>query len=158
MPQHLMAGSSRKRILLQARDRHLFHELSFMRVIDREQAKLVAGYRSTRRVNDRLLALTRAGLLRRFFIGTPAGWKKSLYSLSERSAKLINVRNRGPRRRQDEIVTVDFFLNHQLGVNEIYCLLKYGSPQPGLAQLQDWKCFFQPIDPDGALIPDAYAA
>ena len=38
-----------------------------MRVIDREQAKCIAGFGSTTRVNIRLLALTRAGLLRRFY-------------------------------------------------------------------------------------------
>jgi FlaA1/EpsC-like NDP-sugar epimerase len=44
-----------------------------MRVVDREQAKIVAAFGSTTRANARLLALTRAGLLRRFFLGTRGG-------------------------------------------------------------------------------------
>ena len=36
-------------------------ELAVMRVIDREQAKVVAGFGSTTRANARLLKLTRAG-------------------------------------------------------------------------------------------------
>ena len=55
--------------MVQPRDRKLFEELAVMRVIDREQAKIVAGFGSTTRANARLLALTRAGLLRRFFLG-----------------------------------------------------------------------------------------
>jgi len=40
-----------------------------MRIVDREMTKVVAGFTSTTAVNMRLLALTRAGLLRRFFVG-----------------------------------------------------------------------------------------
>ena len=64
-----MAGNRRRGIVVQQRDRHLLSELGVMRIIDREAAKIVAGFRSTRRANARLLQLTRAGLLRQFFIG-----------------------------------------------------------------------------------------
>src|SRR5205085_9449184 len=99
--------------------------LSVMRVIDREQAKLVAGFGSTTRVNARLLPLTRAGLLRRFFLGTTAGGAKALYSLSERGARLVGVPETGPRRRNDEAIVADFFVEHQLATNEVYCAAKY---------------------------------
>ena len=59
-------GNKRRGVVLQARDRKLLQELALMRVIDREQAKTIAGFGSTTRVNARLLALVRAGLLRRF--------------------------------------------------------------------------------------------
>ena len=56
-----MTGNNGKGIVLQERDRHLLKELAVMRVIDREQAKCVAGFGSTTRANNRLLALTRPG-------------------------------------------------------------------------------------------------
>ena len=66
-----MVGINKKKgLMVQARDLTLFKELAVMRVVDREAAKIVAGFGSTTRANTRLLALTRAGLLRRFFIGS----------------------------------------------------------------------------------------
>jgi hypothetical protein len=127
-----------------------------MRVIDREQAKLVGGFHSLRRVNRRLLALTRAGLLKRFFMGTVAGGKRALYSLSPLSAKLVQVPCRGPRRRKDEAVTVDFFVHHQLCINEIYCVLKYQTIPLSTIQLGCWKNFTSPIDAKRSLKPDGY--
>src|SRR5712692_9966610 len=84
-----MTGNNHKGIILQDRYRHLLRELAIMRVIDREQAKCVAGFGSTPRANSRLLGLTRAGLVRRFFLGTKAGGKKALYALSPAGAKLV---------------------------------------------------------------------
>ena len=95
-----MTGNDRQGIVIQDRDRHLLRELSVMRVIDREQAKHVAGFGSTTRANCRLLALSRAGLLRRMFLGTVGGARKALYSLSAEGAKLVGVPMRGPRRRR----------------------------------------------------------
>lgn len=65
-----MAGNRRVGIVLQERDRRLLEELNVMRVADRDQAQAAAGFGSVTRVNARLLGLTRAGLLRRFFVGT----------------------------------------------------------------------------------------
>src|SRR5689334_1851267 len=120
-----MAGNIKNGFILQDRDRRLLCELGTMRVIDREQAKCVAGFGSTRRVNYRLLGLTRARLVRRFFLGTKAGGQKALYTLSPAGAKLVDVPYRGLRRRQDEVLVADFFIAHQLAINEIYCDLKY---------------------------------
>src|ERR1700747_1288720 len=64
-----MAGNKPSGVVIQERDRHLLRELAVMRVIDRDQAKRVAGFGSTTQVNARLLRLTRAGLRRRFFLG-----------------------------------------------------------------------------------------
>jgi hypothetical protein len=76
-------------MVFQARDRRLLDELSLLRVVDRDQAKWVAGFGSVTRVNARLLALTRAGLLRRFFLGTSGAQQKALYTLSTAGAELI---------------------------------------------------------------------
>src|ERR1700722_8144317 len=58
-----MAGNKRTSIMLQERDLRLLEALDSMRVIDREQASVVAGFRSRTRANERLLALTQAGYL-----------------------------------------------------------------------------------------------
>src|SRR5712691_6078196 len=136
---------------LQERDKRLLRELSLMRVIDREQARIVAGFRSIMIANRRLLALVRAGLLKRFFIGTVAGGKKALYSLSPLGANLVQMPCRGPRRRNDEAVTVDFFVYHQLGINDIYCALKYRPIPLADTRLIRWKSFDRPIDAQASL-------
>jgi Replication-relaxation len=129
-----MTGNDLHAMVIQERDRHLLRELSVMRVIDREQAKIVAGFGSTTRANARLLALTRAGLLRRFFLGTTAGGAKALYALSDKGARLVEAPESGPRRRQDETVVADFFVQHQMAINDVYCALKYGHrAAPGIA-------------------------
>lgn len=141
--------------MLQARDRRLLEELAVMRVIDREQTKIVGGFGSTTRANVRLLALTRAGLLRRFFLGSGAGGRKALYSMSAQGAKLIGSPMRGPRRRRDEILIADFFIEHQLTVNEIYCALKFG-PLPAGVAFRRWIAFFAPLSDTARFVPDGY--
>jgi len=150
-----MTGNKRRGLIIQERDKHLLRELSIMRVVDREQAKIVAGFHSTTRVNRRLLVLTRGGLLSRFFIGT-AGAAKALYSLSPVGANLVQVPRRGPRIRKDELVAVSFSLYHQLGLNEIYCAVKYRPIPLDGARLVRWDSFSGPIDSQQSLIPDAY--
>ena len=147
-----MTGNNKKRgLVVQSRDRRLFEELAVMRVVDREQAKIVAGFGSTTRANARLLALVRAGLLRRFFLGS----RKALYSLSEKGARLVGVPVRGPRRRQDEVLVANFFIEHQLAINDIYCALKYGA-MPAAVSFRRWRSFKKPISGDHHLIPDGY--
>ena len=151
-----MSGNEHYGLIVQERDRQLLTELAVMRVIDREQAKIVAGFRSTTRANFRLLALTRAGLLRRFFLGTGGGGKKALYAISEKGAQLAGVPYRGPRRRQDEMLVADFFVQHQFMVNQIYCALKYQTISvPGVA-FRRWIAFHEPIVQGIRLIPDGY--
>ncbi len=155
-----MGGNSAKSngqngLIVQPRDLNVLRELAQMRVADREQVKIVAGFRSTTRVNARLLALTRAGLLRRFFFGSGGG-RKALYALSQKGAQLAQVPFRGPRRRQNEMLVADFFVQHQLQVNAIYCDLKFGSiPVPGVRFVQ-WLAFHEPIAAGLSLIPDGY--
>jgi len=150
-----MAGSS-KGIILQDRDRQLMREFAVMRVADREQAKCVGGFGSTTRVNTRLLALNRAGLLRRFFLGTTASGRKALYSLSKRGAELVGVPYRGLRRGNDETIVADFFIAHQLSINEIYCTVKHRPIPISGVQFAQWKSFYESIDTSIQLIPDGY--
>ncbi len=150
-----MRGNSGPAIVIQERDLELLRALVHLRVIDRVQAMVVGGFGSTTRVNARLLALVRAGLLRRFFLGTTAGGAKALYALSAKGARLMGVPLRGPQRPKDETLAIDFFVTHQLTVNEMYCALKYGTHPPGVT-FQRWLSFFASILPNIRLIPDGY--
>jgi hypothetical protein len=154
-----LVGNSRKDrrgMVIQERDRHLLRELSLMRVIDREQAKVVAGFNSTTRANARLLALTRAGLLHRFFQGTMAGGAKALYTLSENGARFVGVPASGPRRREDQAVVADFFIQHQLAINEVYCAVRYAKRKPEGIVFKRWMGFAKRPAPGMRLIPDGY--
>src|SRR5579859_6826460 len=152
-----MTGNNRRGIVLQDRDRHLLTELAVMRIIDREQAKRVAGFGSTTRANTRLLALVRAGLLRRFFIGTTGRATKALYALARAGAELVGVPYRGLRRGSEETLVADYFVHHQLSVNDLYFLMKYQPLPVADAKFSRWLSFYEPIEPGSALIPDGYA-
>ena len=148
-----MRGNSHHGIVIQDRDRHLLAEIAVMRVVDREQARIVGGFNSTTRINTRLLALNRTGLLRRFFLS--AAGKKALYTLSVRGAAVVSVPVRGPNRRNDEVLVADYFVSHQLGINTLYCALKYGAlPVP--VSFERWISFSEPLSDQVRLIPDAY--
>ena len=149
-----MNGNEQNNLVVQERDRRLLLELGGLRVADREQIEIVAGFHSTTRANVRLLRLTQAGLLKRFFLGTTG--KKSLYTLSAKGAELVQVPLRGPRRRQDEILVADFFIEHQLAVNRLYCTLKFKPiPIEGVTFIA-WKSFERAVTEGLSLIPDGY--
>jgi hypothetical protein len=156
-----MTGTKRKRgrrpgLIVQARDMELLSQLWIMRVADRAQLMITAGFTSITRINARLLALTRAGLLRRFFIGFGGG-QKALYSLSAKGAQLINVPLRGPRRRQDELLVADFSVVHQLTINAVYCNLRFCPIPLPHVQFSKWIAFTEPVAEELPLIPDGYA-
>src|ERR1035437_4071247 len=146
-----MAGNNPRGFILQSRDRHLLRELAILEVADCELVKAAAGFGSTTRANTRLLQLVRAGLLRQFFLGSGGG-RKALYALSQKGAHLVDVPCRGPRRRQDEVLVADYYIAHQLAINEIYCTLKYKAV-PGIT-FERWVSFHQPVTPSSGLIPD----
>jgi len=143
-------------MVIQERDRHLLHELGTMRVIDREQAKVVGRFGSSTRVNARLLALTRAGLLRRFFLGWGATGRKAIYAISRKGAQLVEVPERGPRQRQDASIAADFFVEHQLAINEVYCEVKYRNRHAHEFPLRRWLTFSSSLTSTRQLIPDGY--
>ena len=148
-------NGKRRGLIAQPRDFELLRELSVMRVADREQLKIAGGFGSTTRVNTRLLALARAGLLRRFFLGSGGG-RKALYALSPKGAQLAQVPLRGPRRRQNETLVADFFVQHQLSVNDIYCNLKFGTIPIAQVKFVNWLTFHDPLVAGLSLIPDGY--
>ena len=145
----------RRGLIMQPRDLDTLREIGIMRVADREQVKIAARFGSTTRVNTRLLALSRAGLLRRFFLGSGGG-RKALYALSLKGAQVIQVPCRGPRRRQNEMLIADFFVQHQLSINAVYCGLKFGTLPIPRVRFVNWLAFHEPLVAGLALIPDGY--
>jgi hypothetical protein len=142
--------------VVQDRDRRLLIELGVMRIIDRESAKVVAGFTSTRRANDRLLNLTRAGLLKRFFVGGVAHGRKAIYTLSPKGADHVAAKFGGIQRPQGRLVVGDAFVEHQAGINQIYVDVKFRpSPKPQIRFLR-WQTFRQPISDAIKLTPDGY--
>jgi Replication-relaxation len=149
-----MIGSKKTGLVIQNRDIQYMREVDVMRFTDREQAKVVGGFNSTTRANARLLALTRAGFLRRFFLGTTAGGQKAFYTLSTAGAQLIGTSHRGLQRRKDDVSITGAFIQHQFLLNELYITVKFKPiPVPG-AIFRRWLSFDEPIVP--GLIPDAY--
>ena len=149
-----MAGTKQIGVVLQERDRHLLAELGVLRIVDRETAKVVASFKSTRRANCRLLQLTRAGLLRRFFVGSIAHGRKAVYTLSAKGANLVNSRFEGIHRPSNRLVVGDRFVEHQSGINQVYLAVKY-FPAPD-ARLGRWLNFSGSLSEAIKLAPDGY--
>src|SRR5262249_4020142 len=151
-----MPGNNTFVIVLTDRDRLLLKELPIGKVIDREQAKKVAGFKSTTRANDRLLKLTRAGFLRRFFLGTRAGGTKAIYSLSARGAQVVQIEGRLIRRKNNSLLVGDLFVEHQLAVNSIWIQAKFAPiPVPDV-QFARWLIFQAALSKSTPLVPDGY--
>ncbi len=151
-----MAGNSRRGLVLQRRDRYLLGELGVMRIADREQAKVVARFGSTTRANARLLALTRAGLLNRFFVGSVGAGRKAIYTLSPKGAALLNIEHRGLQRKQGQLLVGDLFVEHQAAINGVYLTIKYRPiPIPDIRYLC-WRNFYEPLSESVPLVPDGY--
>ena len=151
-----MSGNNRAGLIIQPRDRVLFRELATMRLIDREQAKVVAGFHSTTRANTRLLALTRAGLLRRYFNGSIVGGRIAIYTLSREGAALVGAPFRVLSRQPDQTLAGDLFLQHQQGINRVYLAIKFQPKPAENIQLLRWLVFYEPIVQSIPLTPDGY--
>jgi hypothetical protein len=151
-----MPGSSSCPIVLTDRDRLLLKELAIGKVIDREQAKRIAGFKSTTRANDRLLKLARAGCLRRFFLGTRAGGTKAIYSLSAKGAQVVQIEGRLIKRKNNSLLVGDLFVEHQLAVNSIWIETKFTPiPIPDV-QFVRWLVFPAALSKSTPLMPDGY--
>jgi hypothetical protein len=141
------------RYVLQERDRVLLRFLSDFRVIDREQAKCAAGFGSASRVNVRLLALCRMGLLERVFISNSGASRKAIYMLTRKGAAVAGVAYRRVRLFENSLLGVDLALNHQLNVNATYLRLR---KVPNDLLLANWKTFDTPVSSSIRLKPDGY--
>jgi hypothetical protein len=142
-----MAGNSRISIVLQERDLRLLESLEVMRVINREQAKVIAGFNSTRRANDRLLTLARAGFLKQAFIGS----RQAVYWLPGKGAQ-----DSGRKRGDTAAEPAALFLKHRLEINRVHLLVRYhGIPFRGW-WFASWQSFQKPLSGSTPLIPDGY--
>lgn len=152
-----MRGNRRARPFVpQPREIHLLCEASILKVFDREQAQVCAGFNSIARANTRLPLLVQHGLLRRFFLPTEKGGKKSLYSMSRKGAGLAQVPFAGISRASDRLLVGDLFVAHQLHINDFYLALKYKPiPLEGV-QFRRWMVLKAPLSPASPIIPDGY--
>jgi hypothetical protein len=141
-----MAGNSKTSIMLQPRDLRLLEALESMRVISREQARVVAGFASRTRANERLLALTRAGFLKRAFVGR----RQAVYWLANRP--LYQEKRAGDAR----VEPASLFLNHQLEINRVHLLAQFSSIPVRGWWFVSWRSFGQPLSQTLPLIPDGY--
>lgn len=146
---------SQPAVLLQDRDRRLLAELAKMRIIDRELTKVVGGFGSTTRANTRLLKLTRAGFLNRFFVGTIGAGRKAVYTLSRQGGVLNGTPYQRISRSHGQTLVSDLFVAHQEAVNQMYVTVKH-QPLPDGYRFLVWKSFHEPLSKSSRLIPDGY--
>jgi hypothetical protein len=150
-----MRGSNSLSVLPTDRDLHLFRELEIAKLVDREMVQEICGFPSINRANDRLLQHHRAGFLRRHFVGTEAGGRKALYSLSPKSAAIALPTSHWKLQRPENALLVgDWFVTHQSAINWIWITAKYRS-LPN-AQFLRWMTFHKPLSENVPLIPDGY--
>jgi hypothetical protein len=142
--------------VLQPRDLFLLRELHQLRVIDREQARLVAGLRSITRANTRLLMLVRGGYLRHVAVGTVKGGHRYLYVLTRQGAAAVQRPFITVPLKTHAVIAGQPFLEHQLRLNALYLRLwHHPIPVPNVT-LDRWRTFTKPLASDVPLIPDAY--
>jgi len=137
------------------RDVDLLEQLGEMKIFDREQVQAVTGIRRINRANDRLYRLHAVGLIRRHFLGTAAGGRKAIYSLSAKGGHLIG-REKVWRLQQPEggLLIGDCFTAHQSAVNWVWISAKYRCPDS--VQFLHWLNFQEPVTPALPVIPDGY--
>ena len=149
-----MTGTSASSIILTGRDICILRALHEAKLLDREQIARVADFHSQTRVNERLLRLHTAGLLRRYFLGTTAGGRKALYAISPRGASTIGQAKCWKlQRTEDELLVGEAFVEHQLAVNWCWIFMK-SIPDASLVR---FIRFTEPISKRIALTPDGYA-
>jgi protein involved in plasmid replication-relaxation len=142
-------------VLITDRDRHLLRELATAKILDREMIQAVCGFPSVNRANDRLLRLHGAGLLRRHSLGTEAGGRKALYSLSAKGAECIGQALIWKLQRPENSLLIgDYFSAHQSAINWVWIAAKFRS-YPSVTFLR-WLSFPSPISDAIPLSPDGY--
>lgn len=140
----------------QPRDLHLLREAGVLKVFDREQAQLCAGFHSVARANTRLPKLVGQGLLRRFYAATEKGGKKCLYTLTKKGAGLVQAPFIGLNRPSNQVLVGDLFVAHQLQINEIYLTLKYRPIHVPDVSFHRWLTPKAPLSTASRIIPDGY--
>lgn len=142
-------------LVLQPRDVRLLRELHALRVARREDAAIVGAFGSVTRVNTRLLALARAGYLRRIAAGTERGGRRYLYVVTRQGAAAAGVGYVPVPLKARALVAGQPSFEHQLRLNALYLRVAH-APPAGAPDLIHWRTFAAPIAPGLPLVPDAY--
>jgi len=133
----------------------LLQQISLLRIVDRQQAGIIAGFNSTTRVNTRLLKLRHAGLLKRFFFVSPSGGKRAVYCLSKKGGDLAGTPANAISRPQDSFLLGDKFVAHQLAINDVYCSATISKDQGSGADTK-WHPPANSLRSLSHVVPDAY--
>jgi len=142
--------------VLTERDFVIFRALLVTRVLDCDDLMVVGGFSSVRRANRRLLKLVRAGLLRRWFVGTETRGVKAIYGVSPEATRLIGEPPQGVLPwKQDRVITSSQFLAHQQAINRVFIQARF-QPLPREAACVRWMNFREPLSTAIPLKPDAY--
>jgi hypothetical protein len=152
----MIGNKDNRRLLLQPRDLHLLKEAAILKVFDRIQAQICAGFHSAPRANTRLPKLVSAGLLGRFFIATESGGRKSIYTPTKKGAAVAEVSFSGIKRSKDKLLFGDLFVAHQLHINDIYLKVKYKIPPEAGVRFKRWIVPKAPLSAATPIIPDAF--
>jgi hypothetical protein len=149
-----MIGSNHKGIgILTERDKAFLNSLALYRVVDRDQAIQIAGFKTLGVANKRLLKLVRAGLLKRFFMPTSHGAVGALYTLTAKSIKLIAAEAKPIERKCDALLTADLFIGHQLAINSV---LLEAKKLNSITEVRRLLAFRSGLSNAIPLVPDAY--
>jgi hypothetical protein len=149
-----MTGNNPSRVIVTDRDRKLLRYLSEAKLLDREQIQQLLGFGSVTRANDRLSRLHAANLIYRYFVGTVAGGRKALYTISPRGAAAIGEPVRWKMRHsQDELLVGEPGVQHQLAINWCWIWMKSCSD----SNLIRFVRFAEILSPSLPLMPDGYA-
>jgi hypothetical protein len=150
-----MRGNRPKGIVITPRDREFLGALAECRLADREMFQAITGVRLVSRANGLLARLHAARLLKRYYLGTPAGGQKALYELTSKGAAVIGqAKSWTFQHAENELLVGDAFVEHQLAVNWCWISAKYRST-PGIEFLR-WLRFQEAVSSTVALIPDGY--
>jgi Replication-relaxation len=77
------------------------------------------------------------------------------FEFFDHTAALIGATPRGPRRPNNGLLVADFFVLHQLAINDFYCALKNAAVSSGISFVR-WLSFHEPLTHNLRLIPDGY--
>ena len=138
-----MIGNST--VVLQLRDRKLLELLENVRLLDRELISELCGFSSKTRANARLHALTKAGLLKRRFLGTISGGRRAVYMLPGRNA---------PQPRAGVASSAHAY--HDLEVSRVYAAIRRLTTLSTTVEFREWRLFDRAVVSGLPLIPDAY--
>ena len=142
-------NNGNRQVVLQPRDHALLRSLAAFRVLRRDQIAQLAGFGSVTRVNVRLSKLRKAKLVERYFIASETGGRASIYAITRKGARAVEVPLQPVRWQPNSVVIGNAFAAHQLALNDV----RIAATKEGKTSVV-WKTFDEPLSPASKLIPD----